>query len=306
MESFGERLKKERDQRKITLEDVSLSTKIGTRFLQALEEERFDQLPGGIFNKGFVRAYARHLGIDEQQAVSDYLAASGTGQPDPKAEEAMLQELRSKETSEPADRIPWGTLALVLLAIALGFAVWGFRSRERSSQPAARVEPPAKVNPASTAATPQPAASASPAIEAKATPAAENAASSPQPTPPQQSPALETPAKAVELASASAPVEPIRQPGLFLVVIKAHEDAWVSITADGKSIMADTLVAPAEKVVQARGQVIVKTGNAGALDISFNGKKLPLQGGYGDVRTLTFNPDGLETISGHAQPAANN
>jgi cytoskeleton protein RodZ len=302
VESFGERLKKERDQRKITLEDVALSTKIGTRFLQALEEERFDQLPGGIFNKGFVRAYARHLGIDEQQAITDYLAASGTGQPDPKAEEAMLQELRSKETSEPADRIPWGTLALALLAIALGFAVWGFYSRERSAQPTARVEPPIKVKTTATAPNPEPKTeSATPAIEAKVPPAAENAASVPP-----SSAASETPAKGVELASASAPVEPTRQPGLFLVVIKAHEDAWVSITADGKSIMEDTLVAAGEKAVQARGQVVVKTGNAGALDFSFNGKKLPLQGGYGDVKTLTFDSDGLETISGHAQPVPKN
>src|SRR5215469_4786449 len=77
MASFGERLKKEREQKGISLEDISLETKIGTRLLRALEEEHFDQLPGGIFNKGFVRAYARHLGLDEEQAIADYLAAIG-------------------------------------------------------------------------------------------------------------------------------------------------------------------------------------------------------------------------------------
>src|SRR6267378_1300583 len=75
VEPFGTRLKRERELRGITLDDVSLSTKIGKHFLSALEEERFDQLPGGIFSKGFVRAYARHLGIDEEQAVADYLSA---------------------------------------------------------------------------------------------------------------------------------------------------------------------------------------------------------------------------------------
>ena len=75
MESFGARLKREREQRKITLDDISLATKIGTRFLlAALEEEHFDQLPGGIFNKGFVRSYARHLGLDENQTISDFVA----------------------------------------------------------------------------------------------------------------------------------------------------------------------------------------------------------------------------------------
>src|SRR5207302_459969 len=43
--------------------------------LRALEEEHFDQLPGGVFNKGFVRAYARQVGLDEEEAVADYLAA---------------------------------------------------------------------------------------------------------------------------------------------------------------------------------------------------------------------------------------
>jgi len=84
VESFGARLKKEREQRKITLDEIAASTKVGTRFLRALEEERFDQLPGGIFNKGFVRAYARHLGIDEEQAIADYVAAAGAGQPEKK------------------------------------------------------------------------------------------------------------------------------------------------------------------------------------------------------------------------------
>ena len=72
--------KKEREQRSVSLDDIALSTKIGTRMLRALEEEKFDQLPGGIFNKGFVRAYARHLGLDEQQTINDYMEALGENQ----------------------------------------------------------------------------------------------------------------------------------------------------------------------------------------------------------------------------------
>ncbi|MGA8763405.1 MAG: helix-turn-helix transcriptional regulator, partial [Candidatus Sulfotelmatobacter sp.] len=75
MGEFGEKLRKQREQRGITLEAVSNTTKIGTRMLKALEDERFDQLPGGVFNKGFVRAYARQIGLDAEEAVNDYLAA---------------------------------------------------------------------------------------------------------------------------------------------------------------------------------------------------------------------------------------
>jgi cytoskeletal protein RodZ len=73
--AFGDKLRKQREQRGIELDAISNTTKISTRMLRALEEERFDQLPGGVFNKGFVRAYARHVGLDEQEAIADYLAA---------------------------------------------------------------------------------------------------------------------------------------------------------------------------------------------------------------------------------------
>ena len=112
MESFGARLKREREQRKITLDDISLATKIGTRFLTALEEEHFDQLPGGIFNKGFVRAYARHLGLDENQAIADFVAASAPSLPETPPEEtpvlaAMAVRVpESKQKSRSDNGIP--------------------------------------------------------------------------------------------------------------------------------------------------------------------------------------------------------
>jgi hypothetical protein len=91
----------------------------------------------------------------------------------------------------------------------------------------------------------------------------------------------------------AAPAQPAVHAGLFQVLIKAREDSWVAITADGKQIVQDTLVAPAEQAIEARNQIVIKTGNVGALDISFNGKKLASQGDYNQVKTLTFDPNGL-------------
>jgi cytoskeletal protein RodZ len=73
--SFGEKLRKQREQRGLELDAISNTTKISPRMLRALEDEHFDQLPGGVFNKGFVRAYARQVGLDEEEAIADYLAA---------------------------------------------------------------------------------------------------------------------------------------------------------------------------------------------------------------------------------------
>src|SRR5438309_11290221 len=89
--TFGERLKRERELRSISLDEIANTTKIGTRMLHALEDEQFEKLPGGIFNKGFVRAYAKYLGLDEEQAVTDYLAAE------------VEQERKRRAPSDPSD-----------------------------------------------------------------------------------------------------------------------------------------------------------------------------------------------------------
>jgi cytoskeletal protein RodZ len=72
---FGEKLRQQRERRGISLDAISTTTKISTRMLRAIEDEHFDQLPGGVFNKGFVRAYARQIGLDEDEVVTDYLTA---------------------------------------------------------------------------------------------------------------------------------------------------------------------------------------------------------------------------------------
>ena len=71
---FGDKFRKAREKKDLSFDDVSNVTKIGSRMLRAIEEEHFDQLPGGVFNKGFIRAYAKHLGLNDEEAVTDYLA----------------------------------------------------------------------------------------------------------------------------------------------------------------------------------------------------------------------------------------
>lgn len=94
MGQFGDKFRKAREKKGISLDDVSNVTKIGSRMLQAIEEEHFDQLPGGVFNKGFIRAYAKHLGINDQEAVTEYL-------------DCLHQEqVRAQAVWEPQERAP--------------------------------------------------------------------------------------------------------------------------------------------------------------------------------------------------------
>jgi len=79
---FGEKFRKAREAKSLSLDDVSNVTKISSRMLQAIEQEHFDQLPGGVFNRGFIRAYAKHLGLNDEEAVTDYLTCLRQAQVD--------------------------------------------------------------------------------------------------------------------------------------------------------------------------------------------------------------------------------
>ena len=322
MPSFGEKLKLEREKRNITLEQISFSTKIGTRMLQALEEDRFSQLPGGIFNKGFVRAYAHVVGLDEDQAVADYLEASGeapavitdtVGHDQVHEGDAAIRireredhsgrlETRAEATSR---QLPWGVFAAVLLIVALLLSLWTHRRREQEQsmrrlheQTVAQPSPasPAEqniaepVNALTSSSSTMPPSRTSPKTGPRA-------ASTPTVTPTQKPPLVarspqSTPAPTPALSPTPAPASP-PGPGEFTLVIQAHEESWLSITVDGKSIGSAVLAAGDARALHGRTKVIVKAGNVGGLSFLLNGKKLDVAGLSGQVKTLTIGPTGL-------------
>jgi|SRR5579864_4073675 len=313
MGSFGDRLKKEREQRGVTLEDISLNTKIGTRLLRALEDEKFDQLPGGIFNKGFVRAYARHLGLDENETLADYLTALDSSQgipahnttpspplqfPTPRPDASAVEHSAGKQEDTERREIPWGLLAVLLLVVALAFASWSYF--HRSSQidrggggPASTPERSALSSSVlDEAARAGGAARPLPAQEGRNTPP-----TAPIPTTEQGKATVSQVAQAA--LHGAAPPAPAAA-GTFTVVLKGNdqsEDCWVSIVVDGQAPTEAILQGPYEKVLQGKTEIVVKAGSIGALDVFFNGKKLPSLGNYGEVRTMTFHPDGLQAAA---------
>lgn len=276
MGSFGERLQREREMRGITLEEIAEATKIGTRSLRALEEEDFAKLPGGIFNRGFVRAYARYLGIDEEQAVNDFRAVC-------KEEEQPLPSPTDRKRDDvPVMREPshsrWVVLALLLL-LAGGVGSWRmgwFRNliASRPQQPESSSAPP----PASASKAPE-------AMTAggSATPAAGSPVSS-RPGP--------TAASAPETEPASSPASSSQT--TFTLDIKASQDSWVEITVDGKVVAREVMRARGERSFSANRQISVRTGNSAALEFSHNGRPLTLASEPGKPRTFTFTAEGLQ------------
>jgi cytoskeleton protein RodZ len=328
MASFGARLKGEREKRGITLDEISLSTKIGTRFLRALEDEDFDQLPGGIFNKGFVRGYARHVGLDESRTIADYLEAIGENQPPPipenpangagsksepqKAEGPLPQAAMAAAEHKPPGfeiktlerepgRIPWGTLAVVLLVIAFGLAVWGFHSRDVSpSHPetvsAHQPEPsaPAPVTPAKQDSSDQllPDHRTVPQITPKAAPAPDPGSTAPPRTEAAPVATVRPPAASVKADSVVRTLNASAAEGIS-VRVRARRECWLSINADGKQSEAN-MVEGDEKILGAQNQLTIKAGDVQGVDFWFNGKRLSVRGKRNERKTLVFSPQGFQ------------
>ncbi|HKO97928.1 MAG TPA: helix-turn-helix domain-containing protein [Pyrinomonadaceae bacterium] len=135
--TIGEQLRLAREELHIPLREVSDQTRIQVRYLEAIETNEFDRLPGGIFNRSFVKAYARYVGVDEKAAVESYTSymrdLGDTG------EEVGNSRYHAKVyTDMPATRSPVLTvvLAIVILAIltaaALATVKW-YQRRTSSS-----------------------------------------------------------------------------------------------------------------------------------------------------------------------------
>jgi cytoskeletal protein RodZ len=130
MSSFGETLKRERELRQISLREISEATKINLRYLDALERDDFKHLPGGVFNKGFVRAYAQFIGIDPETMVTAYLEEDGRQQA--RAARAGGAVSAAPEPAEPAK--PTGVrvwiaalvVVLILIVLAAGLTALGY------------------------------------------------------------------------------------------------------------------------------------------------------------------------------------
>ena len=294
---FGARLKEQREKHGITLDQISKSTKIGARFLQALEEDHFERLPGGIFNRGFVRAYARFVGMDEEQAIADYLAATGANQPKAEAaDEPPVRELPAEPRRERTAGLPWGLFATLLLIGAFSFAVWGFYSRITSTRDKEPVQAPRAQRLAAKQSAVNQSASSQTVNELQ--PSSGSARQSGSTISGEATPnSLGTAALGI-----TAPAETAAAGGLVLQ-IKAHGDAWLSITIDGEVTTQQTLTASAQKTVRAQNEIVIKAGNIGALDFEFMGKQLPVQGNVGEVKTLAFDAKGWHVVPKPSPPA---
>lgn len=254
--TLGSYLRAEREKRNISLEAISRATKITLKTLEAMERDEFHLLPPPVFVRGFLRAYALYVGLDPQKVLEMYAGQS---------EARELPPLIKK--SPPPRRFPplAKILVILLLIIIAGIILFSLSSSPPPSAP--------------------PLPQSSPEVKTKVPLEKPPAAVSESPPPPALPPAS-TAEKPLTLPPAETKKE-----RRHVLKIKAIEKTWLRLRADeGKEIEA--LLQPKEVASwTARRQFKITIGNAGGVELTFNGIRQGRLGESGQVVHLLLPPE---------------
>ncbi len=314
MTSIGEILRRERERRNLDLGQVSRELKISSRFLEAIEQEQFDRLPGGVFAKSFVRQYARMLDVDEEEAAAEVQRTLGPANSPPFAESApKVAPVGTTEFSPRVDSIStrrldsgsWlpalGLVIAVMLGCSIVFGLWQRQHRIASASSTHHELSPKTQSAITPAPAVPPAANDSTAVDSVAPPdALAQTAPAAAAVVPQDASSQPAPANAASADSGTptAGVPPALKPsGPVKVEITADEPVWVLARADGKFAFSGTLAANETRTVEASGLVVLRLGNAGGVAITVNGKPIPAVGPKGQVRTVQLTSGGFQIVA---------
>ncbi len=250
--SFGEELRREREIRGISLKEISDATKISKRFLEAIERNDHKTLPAPVFTRGFVREYARYLGLNAEDMVSRYnYAAAGDDRIEKSLHLERLVEAQQNPQQTADDRAarPRGIppayaridrnvyVTAIIIAALLGLSFWAFRHKQAKSEETV--------------------------AQAEAAPAA---AAAPHPA-----------AKPAAPVTASTPPAPAD--GMLHLTVDLNADSWVILEADGRTVFNDEMRKGDHRTFDAKERFRFRTiGYAPGVELMLNDRKLPAFG----------------------------
>lgn len=251
MASLSEKLRRERELRGISLKQISDDTRIGVRFLEALEEGRLELIPGEFYRRSYLRAYARYLGLDEDRAVNAYMFSQN---------ERPTPETERPDAGSPSISfwLPWvGIGAAVLMG-----AIWLVSSEPAPAAPSGAKEigesgAEAFDGPATESVAPSEAVSSSAIRVPVLSP------SSPRPVPPQMR------------GDAT---------GALRLVVDVGESCWLEIVADGEVVTTGLKEQGYRREFVANEELRLWLGNAGGVSLWINDRPLRSLGRPGQVR----------------------
>lgn len=263
---FGEELRRERELREVTREQLVEATRVSLRQLEALESGRFENLPAKVFSRGFVRAISQHLGLDAERmaAAFSHVYDAWTVEQEAKVSREWTASGQFRALSRPRRTVSVKTSAIGLsaaAAIALltgAAALWKSRGSDVTTAPttprAAEVATPSS-GPESLALPPEI--------------AAETTALAPATTSPAEEPAAAT---------------AVAVPGNGLTLtLTFHDDCWTEVTMDGKVAAAELCRKGTVREFSGARRFTLTLGNAGGVRVSLDGRELKPVGAEGQV-----------------------
>jgi cytoskeletal protein RodZ len=249
--SFGEELRREREIRGISLKEIADATKISKRFLEAIERNDHRTLPAPVFTRGFVREYARYLGLNTEEIVNRYnFAAAGDDRIEKSAHlERLVQPpviqrepAKKKGIPPPYARIDRNVYLLVIIVAALvGVAWWALQHKRAESE-----------------------------IRAEST-----------------LPPANVPKRVVKMTTQTAPVPPSSGPKAdepLRLTIELTDDSYIDLEVDGKTVLKDTYRRGTRETFEAKnGFRFRRIGNAAGVILMLNDRQIPPLGRDGEV-----------------------
>jgi len=264
--SFGEELRREREIRGISLKEIADATKISKRFLEAIERNDHKTLPAPVFTRGFVREYARYVGLNSEEMVNRYNFAAARDdriEKPPELQKYPPTPVRDITPKPPPKRgippvyarVSRNAFALVLIVAALAaVAVWAVRQKRFELD--SFIETPAAVPPVTTQAV--------------------------------------TPPPAAPTTTDAPPVDDSR----LRMSIEVLDNSWVTLEADGETVLNAELQRGERRSFEANERFRFRTiGNAAGVSLTLNGTPVPSLGEDGEViKNRVFDREVLEEL----------
>jgi len=267
MKEVGEYLKQVREQLGLTIYDVEKETKILSRYITMMENGDYEGLPGHAYAIGFLRSYAKYLGVESDELVKFYKEKY------PNEEASFISSIPEESSSALAEANhvplkPWKVIAIVVAVVVVAGA--GFLYYLGTDRDAGTAQ------------------NNSPIVDSDTN---TSQGTSPQQTP--QEPVTQTPTTQEPTTQEPTTEEPsqgtVVSGQLEVLVSAVYDNCWIGVTVDGK--YSDTTLAKGETVTfNAQESVKIKFGNAGAVEVTVNGVKQASLGAIGDVLTKEYLP----------------
>jgi cytoskeletal protein RodZ len=241
---IGGELRAARRARKRSIEDISGTTKIAPSILRAIENDRFDETPGGLFTRGFLRAYAREVGLDGEDLVRRYRAevepaavTTATSTSDPAASPIDDRAADLDDPAAAATHAQIIQLAVILLVVGVGYLAL------RPAKPPVLVDAPIET------AVPAAADAAPIATTGSTTPVATTGSTAPVPT--------------------DGPTTTVAKS--LTVDIHPTGPCWVDGTADGQHVVGRLMDAGGRETIEVKENLTLRVGDPAAFAFSIDG-----------------------------------